>query len=144
MKTGTIIFIGVAGLAAYYFAQLGTVAKTIQIEFDGIQPQSLTAYDLLFRVQNVANGTVNLNAMTATVFLNGNQIGTVNDFKKYEIPGTSQQDIKVRFDLSLFSLPSAIMQLVNANNSGLNFQVTGYANVNGFVVPFTQSEALAI
>lgn len=144
MKTGTIVLIGAAGLAAYYFAQLGTVAKTVQIVFTGIRPQGLLAYDLEFNVQNVSNGSVSLNAMTATVFLNGNQIGTVNDFTKYQVPGTSQTPVKVRFDLSLMNLPSTILQLIQSGNPQLSFQVTGYANISGFVVPFTQSDALAV
>lgn len=144
MKTGTIVLIGAAGLAAYYFAQLGTVAKTVQIVMEDIEPQGLLAYDLVFNVQNVSNASVNLNAMTATVFLNGNSLGTVTDFTKTLVPGTSQVPVKVRFDLSVLNLPSTIMQLIQSSNPALNFQVTGFANINGFVVPFTQDQSLLV
>lgn len=144
MKPGTMILIGAAGFAAYYFAQLGTVAKTVQVVFNGIQPQGLLTYNLDFKVQNVGNAGVTLNAMTATVFLNGNALGTASDFTKRLIPGTSETNVTVKFDLNLFSLPAEIMQLVQSGSPNLIFEVNGYANVNGFVVPFTENDTVTV
>lgn len=144
MKTGTLVLIGLAGFAAYYFQQLNTVADTVQIVFAGIQPQGLLKYNLLFNVQNVSNASVTINALTANVTVNGNTLGTITDFTKRTVAGTSQETIPLTFDVSLITLPSTVLSLINSGSPNLNFVVTGYANINGFVLPFSENQTVGV
>jgi hypothetical protein len=148
MKTGTVVLLGAAGIAAYYFAQLGVAGATVQFVFNGVQFQTLSQLQIQVIVQNVSNATVSFAAMTADIAVNGSSIGQASYFPTPPtiIQPTSQQIINLNVNLSLLNLPAAIANLVNnvPGSGAYNFTITGNANINSLVVPFTLNKTITI
>lgn len=144
MKTGTILLIGGAALAAYYFEQLGVAGATVQILFDGVQIKSLTKFTAQFRIQNVSNASVIVRALTGDITLNGSEVGNISMFDEYDIPATGQKVISVDFTPNLLALPQTVINAINNSGGNLNFQVTGNMNVNTLVLPFSLQEGITV
>lgn len=144
MKTGNLLLLGGAGLIIYYLSQLGVAGKTVQFVFKGVSFLSATKLQIQLMVQNVSNANITLNALTGDVTINGNELGSASTFTPVDIPGASQQQINLILDISILSLPSTIINLINQAGNTLNFQVTGNANINSLVVPFSVQQAITI
>lgn len=143
MKVGTLLLIGLAGFAAIEFLNLGTAVATVQFVFSGVTVNNPLSYNIQILVQNVSNASCTLSALTGAVTVNDNPIGTISDFTAVVIPPTSQQTINVNLAVSALSLPSSIIDLVNNSGGDLDFNVTGNANVNGLVLPFSLDKSVA-
>jgi hypothetical protein len=146
MKTGTaLILIGVGGFVLYEVTKLKSAANTVQIIFQGIQPQGPLDYNLQFLIQNVSNTAAQLNALSGTVSINNNVVGNLSNFTPTEIPATSQQVINIDFKPSLIGLSSEIVQLVTQGaGQTLNFAVNGSMNVNGLLLPFNVNNSVTL
>ena len=144
MKTGTVLLLAAGGLIAFHFLGLGVAGNTFQIVFAGVTPNNVFNYTLAFNVQNVSNTLVNLNSLAGTVFLNGQQVGSVSTFIPQGIPGNSQTPVNLTLDLSAFGLGTAVYQLVNTSGSQMNFEVKGNMNVNGMVLPFDVTQSITL
>jgi LEA14-like dessication related protein len=144
MKFSTIALLAVGAGAVYYFAQLGTAGATANFILQGVQVKSLTKLNIQILAQNVSNADIQLNALTANVAINGNGVGGASTFTPVDIAPRSQQLINLELDLSVLSLPSTIMSLINQTGNSYNFTVQGNANVNSLVVPFNLSQQITI
>jgi len=144
MKGSTIALLAVGAGVVYYFSQLGTAGATANFVLQGVQVKSLTKLNIQIMAQNVSNANITLNALTANVSINGNSVGTASSFVPVDIAPTSQQLINVELDLSVLSLPSTIMSLINQTGNSYNFTVQGNANVNNLVIPFSLSQQVTI
>lgn len=144
MKTAGVVAIAAALGGAYYLTQVGTAGATAQFVFESVQFSSLTKWNVMILVQNVSNARINLNALAADITLNGDDIGNASFFPPTpaQIEPTSQQVVNLEVDLSILSLPGAIQDLISNPGSSYNFEVTGTANVNGFLVPFTLKKTI--
>lgn len=140
MKTGQVLLIGAAGLAAYYFANLGIATGTMNFVFSGIKINSINDFVFTITMQNVSNADLNVNSMSGNILLNGDSFANISDFTKRTIPGNSQADIDVHIKPQLFSLSTQIQNLINNPGSQLSFTINGNANVNGLVLPFSIEE----
>lgn len=144
MKTSNILLLGGAGLAVYYLTQLGVAGATVQFVFQSFQFQSLSQLQINVVVQNVSNAVLNLNAMSGSVYLNDNYIANVSYFPPsgqtaVQVPAASQIAIPFMASISILSLPGAIQNLINnvPGSGTYTFKITGQANINSLVVPFT-------
>lgn len=144
MKTTDIlILLGLGGLV-YYFAQLNTAAGTANFVLGVPSFITPTKINIPINVQNVSNATINLKALTANVTINGNSIGAASTFTPVTIQPTSQQLINLTLDLSILSLPSTILSLINQTGNTYNFAVNGNANVDSLVIPFNLTQTVTI
>jgi Late embryogenesis abundant protein len=148
MKASTILLLGVGGLLAYNFAQLGVAGATVQFVMQTPSFISLTQLSVPVLVQNVSNASVNLNAMSGTVSINGNSLGNVSYFPSTPtvIQPTSQQIVNFQASISLFNLPSTIQNLINnvPGSGTYTFTISGNANINSLIIPFTLSYPVTI
>lgn len=120
-----------------YYGNLGVAAATANFVFQGINFASLTDWVVTIQVQNVSNATVVIAAMDGTVYLNGDNIGSLSDFKSVTIPPTSAVNVQVHLSPSFLSLPGAIKDVTQLAGETLDFTVKGNANINGAVIPFS-------
>ena len=139
MKTGTVLLLGAAGLAVYYFEQLGVAGNTVQFVLNGISVKSLSDFQVQILVQNVSNASVRLAALSADITLNGMDIGNASFFpaQPQMIPGTSQQIVNIDVTPSILSLPGAIQNLLANPGGSYDVAVKGNANINSLVLPFS-------
>jgi LEA14-like dessication related protein len=146
MKLSNILIFGGIAVIAYELLNLGTAAGTAQFLLEGVTVNSITNYTVQILVQNVSNANVTLNSLVADIQLNGTDIGNASYFPSTPtvISGNSQQVVNLTVNPSLLSLPGAIINIVNAPGSALNFNVTGNANVNGLVLPFTLTKTVTV
>lgn len=144
MKTGTVVLLGLAGLVLYEFQQLGTAVATVQFVFNGVQPKGLLKYTIQILVQNVSNATCQVNAMTGVVSINDNPVGNISDFQPVTVPGRGQQIVNIDLTVSVVELPSAVIDLLNNSGGNLAFNVTGNANVNGLILPFSLDKSISV
>jgi LEA14-like dessication related protein len=144
MKTGTVLLIGAAALAAYEFQQLGTAAQTVQFQFAGVNATGLTTYNVQLLIQNISNISCTVNAMSGIITMEGNQIGNISDFQPVTIGARAQQIVNVIVNPNLLSLPFAVQQLINNPGGSVDFEVNGNANVNGLILPFDLTKTVAL
>jgi len=144
MKTGTLLLVGGLALAAYEYAQLNTAVGTVQFMVAGINFKSLTDYEIQLLVQNVSNANVDLNALTGIVTINGSQIGNITDFSPVNIAPRSQQIVNIDLQPNLLSIPGAVQNLINNPGSTFNIAVSGNANVNNLVIPFSANQSISV
>lgn len=144
MKTTNFLLLAGGAIAVYYFTQLNTAGATVNFVLNGVQILSPTRIGIQLLVQNVSNADITVYAMTGNVSINGNNVGAVSGFQQTDIGPTSQQVVNLVIDLSLLSLPSTIIALINQPGNSYNFLVAGNANINHLVVPFTVSQQVTI
>lgn len=147
MKTSTLA-LGVGAVALYYFTQLGVAGATVQFVFNGFQFVSLSQLQIQVLVQNVSNASIQLAAMSGTATINGSNIANVSYFPPTPtiIAATSQQIINFNASLNLLSLPSTIQNLANntPGSGAYTIGVTGNANINNLIIPFTLTNSVTL
>lgn len=152
MKILPIALLAVGGFILYNIAQLGVAGATIQILLNGVTVNSVTNYTVQLLVQNVSNANISLRSLTADIQLNGNDIGNASFFPvdannqpvPVVIPGNSQQVVNLTINPSLLNLPASIIALINNPTGNQNFTVSGNANVDSFVIPFSVSKDISL
>jgi hypothetical protein len=144
MKTSTIVLLALGGFALYEFTKIKNAANTVQIVFQGIQPQGVLDYNLQFLVQNVSNTSAQLNALAGTVSINNNVVGNLSNFQPVTVPATAQQEVNVDFKPNLIGLTSEALQLLGSSGQTLTFAVNGTMNVNGLLLPFNVTNTLQV
>jgi SLAP domain-containing protein len=137
MKGSTLGLLAVAGLAAFYFANLGVAGATVQFQFAGVEFLSVGQLQITILVQNVSNANIALNSMTLELTANGNDIGNAAVFPQTPIiiQSNSQQPVAVVVNLNWLEIPDTIAQLIQGNISSINFKADGNANINNAVLP---------
>lgn len=144
MKIGNLLLLAGGGFLLWQVIQTGVGVNTVQIVFNGVQPQGALNYTLTFLIQNVSNASATLNALTGAVYINGNLVGNLSNFTPVAIPATSQQSVNVNLQLSVLGSASEVVQQLQSSGQTLNFEVKGNANVGGLVIPFDLTNAVTI
>lgn len=144
MKLGTVALVGAGLYGVYYLSQLGTAAGTVNINFVGINIKGLTNLELVLNVQNVSNVGITVKSMTGNVMVNNRPLGSVSFFGGIEVPANGEVNIPVRLNISILDLPSDIADFINKGGPPAEFEVTGFVNMNGFVMPYDMQKVLAI
>jgi Late embryogenesis abundant protein len=142
MKASQIAIIAVLGFLGYQALRVLSAVNTVQLVFNGIQPQSALSYNLNFLIQNVTNVTANLNAITGAVYVNGTMVGTLTNFTPVAIPATSQVSINVNLQVSVLGALSQAVSLIQSGaDDGVTIEVKGNMNVDSLVIPFDETLA---
>lgn len=146
MKIPGIALLAIGGGIIYYFSQLGVAGATVNFVFNGINFKSLSSLGVTIMVQNVSNATLNLNALSADISLNGDYIGNAAFFPvtPAQIAPTSQMPVELTVNLSLLSLPGTIRDLIEHPTSQFTALVKGNANINNLVIPFSVDQTVSI
>lgn len=145
MKVGTGILLGVGGLMLWEYFNLGVTGATMQVLLNGVSINSLTDWVVQLLVQNVSNSSLQVNSLNGTISVNGQDIGNVSDFTgTVTVPPNSQVPVNVHVTPSLISIPGTVMDIIEGGAGNLNFKVTGYANVNTNVLPYSVEKVIAI
>lgn len=149
MKGSTVALIAVGGLIALSYFNLGVTGATMQVVLQNVQFNSLTDWVITLYVQNVSNSAIQVNSLNGTVSVNGTNIGNVSDFSgSVQVPANSQTAVNVHFSPSLLSIPGIVATFVQGIISGnptgetLNFEVQGFVNVNGNVIPYDEKKTV--
>lgn len=147
MKGNTLLFIGL-GVAAVYFFGLGQAGNDLQIIFQGVQFHNVNNIQLQFVVQNVSNTAININSMTGVVTVNDNTLGNISTFTPVSVPANSQAPVNVTLQVSLISLPGALVDLFTNSGGELDFNATGNVNIGGLIhniiVPFNLDKTITV
>ena len=134
MKTSTVVLIGLGAAAVWYYANLGVAANTINFVVGNVNFDGLTTLTVNLTAQNVSNVDLKVSSMSGTVFMNGSTFANISDFTPVTVAANSQMNIPIVVKISVLSLGSNIMSLINSGSA--DFSVHGNANVNGMPIPF--------
>lgn len=141
MKAGTLLLIGAAGFAAYYYMNLGVAGATIQFVVQGIHFDGISTITINMYAQNVSNADLVVSSMSGNVTVNNIQMGNISDFTSRSIPANSQVIIPIVMRVSISSLPAVITAVLNSD-APVDVNISGNANVNGLVIPFSTDEQI--
>lgn len=143
MKAGTLVAVA-GGLGLIYFYNLGTASQTVQVVLSGVQIKGLSDWQLTLMIQNVSNATIVVNSLSGVVNANGKQIATISAFPPggLQVPANSQQPLIINFSPSVFTLPGAIIDIINSatGNNTIEFNAVGNMNLNSLVLPFNLTQ----
>lgn len=143
-NTGTVLLLIGGGIALWYYAGLARAGELMQVVFKTVTFNNLTSLNIILGIQNVSNTTININSLVGTVTMNGSTIGSISSFTPTSVPGNSEQQLSVQFDLSVLGLPGIISNIINNPSQQYTFAITGNANVNGLPVPISDTEQFSL
>lgn len=145
MKLGNAILIAGGLYGLYWITEIGALANTVNILFQGVQFNGLTNLSVVLTVQNITNASVTVNSMTGNLLVNGNQLANLSFFNNpVTVPANGSVNIPIQVSLSLLSLPGTVQQLLSMSGTTLTFNAVGNANVSNLILPFNLSLPVSI
>lgn len=143
MKTRNLLFLGLGGIAAWYFwtrLQLGQRTKLIFRKIRLIGKGLSKQLELNFKIQNPTNQTGVVSAITGEVYVNDRIVADFSSFGEQKIAPKSESDFKI------IAVPSiGVVQLLTQRGllkKGLRYKIKGTGNFDGIVAPFEYSANL--
>lgn len=142
MKTGSVVLLGALAFGIYYYAGLGIAGNDLLVVFKGLQFNNISNITITLTLQNVSNSSIMFNSLAATVYLNNDTIGNLSGFQQVEVPANSQRDIPLTFNISLFTAPAVIKDMMNNLGGNYTIRVKGNFNANNLPLPLDVSQVI--
>lgn len=133
LKQKNWLFIGLAGIAGWYFLGKTQLANRTKLIFKKLGFAN-KKFQLVFGVQNPTGQTARISAITGEVYLGDKLIADFSSFGEQKIAAKSESELKIQASPTI-----GILQLITSKNwlkKGLAYTIKGTGNFDGIVVPF--------
>lgn len=100
---------------------------------------SLLKIQVVFEVHNVTNQSLTIDKLSADIYINGINLGSVED-SNIEILPNGNSKISIMFDTFILSAIDEILDILK--NKEAVFKAKGYATILGVAVPFQVDKKL--
>lgn len=131
----------IGGVAVYYILSKTLLAKRLNFLFQDVnfRAKGLNAeINLSFMVQNPANVSATIQAISGNIYINNKVVANVSTFEKQTISPKSESLIKITAKPSVFGAVQIIIDIIKKKFTGA-VRFEGSANVDGVLIPIKQS-----
>lgn len=135
----------VGGAAALYFLSRYSFGQKINFVLRSLRPGGTflaPTINVDFAVQNPTNQNVTIKSVTGSVSVNGEYLANVSAFGDQVIAPNSESMLRLTARPSALGLFNSIRELLNTPAGQVNASFTGTANVEGLVVPISETKVI--
>ena len=133
----------VGGAAALYFLSRYSFGQKATFMLRAVRPGGTLLNPLInveMAVQNPTNQTVSIKSITGSLSVNGEYVANVSAFGEQIISPNTESILKLTARPSASGIFSSIRELLTTPMGQLTTTFTGSANVDGFVVPISETK----
>lgn len=105
--------------------------KVLNLQFDGATP----VFTVQLLCENTSSQSFTINSISARVFSNNYEVGSISNFGRQVIAANSQVFVTVNIRLQLISLTNELIRAFQFGNFGQTLHIQGAVNVDDFNIP---------
>lgn len=140
MKAWEIVGIAVGGFFAWSLWQKYEAGSTLQVNFSSVDFSNFPTVNVVLSCQNVTNTPLTINSLAGNISVQGQPFGSVSLTTPVTIAPNEITNVPFSVAVSLLSLPSSILNVMNAANGSVQVNITGNVNVAGIPAPVAINE----
>jgi len=139
MKKSMIWLIGLGAVAILYLMGKKSASEQLRINLVNFKLKSNKGFNLPnifldFKIINPSDTILSVTSIVGDLFINGNQLSTISNLEKLNIPANQSVIYSVKVETSVLSAIQTLYALWK-NKSKLKVEFKGVMNSEGFVIP---------